>query len=72
MYLRQLLIHGARAALRWVDGKEDSRSRWAKELMQRRNKNVAAVAMANKMVRTAYALLKYEEDYRIDKTVMAA
>lgn len=71
VYLRQLLIHGARAVLQWVDGKEDSRSRWAKELMQRRNKNVAAVAMANKMVRTAYALLKYEEDYRIDETVEA-
>ncbi len=71
VYLRQLLIHGARAVLQWVDGKEDSRSRWAKELMQRRNKNVAAVAMANKMVRTAYAVLKYEEDYRIDETVEA-
>ena len=71
VYLRQLLIHGARAVLQWVDGKEDSRSRWAKELVQRRNKNVAAVAMANKMVRTAYALLKYEEDYRIDETVEA-
>ena len=71
VYLRQLLIHGARAVLQWVDGKEDSRSRWAKELMQRRNKNVAAVAMANKMVRTAYALLKNEEDYRIDEIVEA-
>ena len=71
VYLRQLLIHGARAVLQWVDGKEDSRSRWAKELVQRRNKNVAAVAMANKMVRTAYAVLKYEEDYRIDETVEA-
>ena len=71
VYLRQLLIHGARAVLQWVDAKEDSRSRWAKELMRRRNKNVAAVAMANKMVRTAYAVLKYEEDYRIDETVEA-
>lgn len=67
VYLRQLIIHGARAVLRFVDRKEDSRSRWARELMQRRNKNVAAVAMANKMVRTVYALLKNEQEYCTDK-----
>ncbi len=71
VYLRQLMIHGARSVLRFVDRKEDPRSRWAKELMQRRNKNVAAVAMANKMVRTAYALLKYEQEYRIDKILVS-
>ena len=64
VYLRQLLIHGARAALRVIEHKQDARSRWAKDLIERRNKNVAAVAMANKMVRTAYALLKNDESYR--------
>ena len=71
VYLRQLMIHGARSVLRFVDRKEDPRSRWAKELMQRRNRNVAAVAMANKMVRTAYALLKYEEEYCVDKIMVS-
>ena len=65
VYLRKLIIHGARAVLRTVDNKEDSRSRWAQGLLQRRHKNVATVAMANKMIRTAYALLQHEEDYRV-------
>jgi transposase len=64
VYVRQLLIHGARSVLRFVDKKTDTRSRWAQSLIQRRNKNIAAVAMANKMARTVYALLKYEQDYQ--------
>ena len=64
VYVRQLLIHGARSVLRFVDKKTDTRSRWAQSLIQRRNKNIVAVAMANKMARTVYALLKYEQDYQ--------
>jgi len=72
IYLRTLLIHGGRSVLRFVDRKQDRRSQWAKELIQRRNRNVAAVAMANKMVRTAYALLKQDTVYCTDRTMMAA
>jgi len=72
IYLRTLLIHGGRSVLRFVDRKQDRRSQWAKELIQRRNRNVAAVAMANKMVRTAYALLKHDTVYCTDRTMMAA
>lgn len=70
VYLRQLLIHGARSALRVIEKKEDPRSRWAQDLLERRNKNVVAVAMANKMVRTAYAILKYGGTYRADVPVL--
>lgn len=66
VYLRTLLIHGARAVLRFVDDKQDHTSRWARELMQRRGFNIAAVAMANKMARTVYALLSKEEEYNIN------
>jgi transposase len=66
VYLRTLLIHGARAVLRYVDNKPDHSSRWAKELMQRRGINIAAVAMANKMARTVYALLSKGERYNIN------
>ena len=57
VYLRTLLIHGARSVLQWVEKKSDPTSQWAYDLMQRRGKNVAAVALANKMARTAFALL---------------
>jgi transposase len=42
--LRKLLVHGARATLRWVDTKSDDRSRWLRALLARRGKNRAAVA----------------------------
>ena len=63
VYLRQLLIHGARSALRAAARKEDRASRWINALQTRRHRNVAVVALANKMVRTAFALLKKGEDY---------
>jgi transposase len=51
-YLRTLLIHGARAVM--------THSRrppaWALRLMARRPKNIAIVALANKMARTIWAL----------------
>ncbi len=72
VYLRQLIIHGARAILNWVDRKTDRTSRWATALKERRHKNIAVVAMANKMVRIAFALLKTGESYRAEPTPAAA
>lgn len=63
-YLRQLLIHGARSVVTWVDNKLDPTSLWAKEVKDRRNFNIASVAMANKMIRIAYALLSKGETYQ--------
>jgi transposase len=44
VYLRKLLVHGARATLRWIETKQDERSQWLKALIARRGKNRAAVA----------------------------
>ena len=41
---RKLLVHGARATLRWIETKQDERSQWLKALIARRGKNRAAVA----------------------------
>lgn len=60
-YLRKLLIHGARATLRFAPRKHDRRSRWVTGLMERKHVNVTAVALANKNVRTAWALLTRDE-----------
>ena len=62
-YLRCLLIHGARAALRQAGRHEDRRSRWAIDVEQRRGKNIAAVALANKNVRIAWAVLARGTDF---------
>jgi len=63
VYLRQLLIHGARAVLRVADRKDDPLSRWATALKTRRHPNVAAVALANKLARMAYAILTTGQAY---------
>jgi transposase len=69
VYLRTLLVHGARATRRWGDTKQDDRNRWLKALIARRGKNRAAVALANKNARIIWALLAHNQEYRV-KTVV--
>jgi transposase len=64
VYLRTLLIHGARAALRFSAGRTDPRNRWAQALQERRGYNKAAVALAAKNARTIWAMLARGEPYR--------
>jgi transposase len=63
-YVRTLLIHGARSALRTAPGKNDRMSRWALALAERSHANVAATALANKMARVAWAMLKHGTTYQ--------
>lgn len=63
-YLRALLVHGARAYLRVVDKKTDGKSAWARRLKERRHVNVAAVALAAKHARIAWAMLAHGSEYR--------
>ena len=65
-YLRCLLIHGARSAVYTAKGKEDRLSQWVTNLAARRHTNVAAVALANKTVRIAWAMLTQGTDYKPD------
>ena len=62
-YLRTLVIHGARSVLKTCAGKEDRRSQWLQSVAERRNRNIATVALANKNVRIAWAILSRGEDY---------
>jgi transposase len=69
-YLRMLLTHGARAVLRaatvarqanrQIDGLKD----WALRVQGRTNHNKAACALANKLARICYAVLRNHEPYR--------
>jgi transposase len=63
VYLRKLLVHGARATLRWIGLKTDRRSTWLRGLIARRGKNKAAVALANKNARIVWVLLTTEQVY---------
>jgi transposase len=64
VYLRTLLIHGARAVLRVTGLRHDPKSRWVESLRQRRPDNVAAVALAAKHARIIWALLARGQHYR--------
>lgn len=65
VYLRQLLIHGARAVLCHVKNKRelDPLRVWALRTQERRGHNVAAVALANKLARIAWAVWTRGCDY---------
>jgi transposase len=66
VYLRTLLIHGARSAIRAAQCRSDSQNVWLANLLNRRHHNIAAVALANKNVRTVWALLAHGRDFRPD------
>jgi transposase len=62
-YLRKLLIHGARAVGRTVDGKQDRRSCWLQGLLVRRGKNRAGATQANKTACIAWVILAKGKRY---------
>ena len=63
-YLRTLLIHGARAVVNACQNKTDRKSKWIQNLITRRNKNIATVALANKNARIIWAVLSRGDTYR--------
>ena len=62
-YVRSLLVHGARSVVRRAGRKQYPHSPWLCRLMERRHKNIVIVALANRMARTAWALLARQETY---------
>jgi transposase len=65
VYLRTLLIHGARAVLQCSATRRDRKSRWVEAVRQRRGNHIAAVALAAKHARILWALLARGEDYQL-------
>lgn len=63
-YLRRLLIQGAWSVVRNVDKNDDRMSRWARQLVERRGKHIAAVAVANKMARIMWSMLYHQTEFR--------
>jgi transposase len=65
VYLRPLLIHGARAVLQFTTQRTDAKSVWVEEVRQRRGDNIAAVALAAKPARIVWALLARGQEYQV-------
>jgi len=65
VYLRTLLIHGARSVLQFTSQRTDAKSVWVEEVRRRRGDNIAAVALAAKHARILWALLAGGQEYRV-------
>jgi transposase len=63
VYLRTMLIHGARAALPGLSRSDTPLGAWLRALMARAHVNVAVVALAAKLARSAWAVLRSGADY---------
>jgi transposase len=70
--LRRLLVQGARAVLQQSAKQSSGLSAWLAQLTTRAHSNVAAVALANKLARMAWAVLAKNETYRPPMLVGAA
>jgi len=69
--LRSTLIQGARAVIQVVLKREpkNAKEAWLKSLIERRGEGRAAVALANKTIRTAWAMLHYGEAFRLNQPI---
>jgi transposase len=71
-YLRRLFVQGARAVLQQKAKQSSGLSAWLAQLTTRAHSNVAAVALANKLARMAWAVLAKNEPYQPPIVVAAA
>ena len=62
-YLRTQLIHGARAAMAHLAAKPNRLGAWLQQLLARAHPNVVVVALAAKLARIAWAVLRYGRSF---------
>lgn len=67
--LRSVSFQGALSVISLIVNRpaRTNKEQWLKALIERRGKKVAAIALANKTVRTAYAILKNDSVYQPEK-----
>ena len=70
--LRQLLVLGAMAVIRYARPGSKSASAWLLALLERKPRKLAAVALANKMARIVWAMMATGEAYRGNKSAAVA
>ena len=64
-YLRKQLIHGARAGMRWCRKRDDQLSQWVNQLIARRGVQKANVALAHKLARIIWAVLRTQQPFQL-------
>jgi transposase len=62
-YLRKQLIHGARAALPHLAAKPTRMGAWLRDMLTRSHPNVVVVALAAKLARIVWAVLRHESSF---------
>jgi transposase len=70
--IRRLLIIGAMSRLNWLGRKSIPEGSWLARMAARKPRMLVAIALANKMARTIWAMLTKNEDYRDPARVAAA
>lgn len=65
--LRTMMIHGARAVIRWADRRDDALGRWVHQLEARRGRHKTVVALANKLARIAWVVIAKGERFDMNK-----
>ena len=69
-YLRKLLVHGARVALPSLSASPTPLGRWLRSLSERAHKNTVIVALANKLARIVWAILRHGGAYNTHAKVV--
>lgn len=64
VYVRRLLVQCAQAVVTVCQRREDDISRFARRLLERKRRNTVVVAVANRLARIVYAVIKHGESYR--------
>lgn len=62
--IRRLLIIGAMSRLNWMGRKSVPEGSWLAQITLRKPRMLVAIALANKMARTIWAMLTKHQDYR--------
>jgi transposase len=70
-WLRRLMITAAQSVLRWKIHRLEQASEWLRDMLARRPHNVVATALANKIARVAWAVMRKEEEYHAPRLAAA-
>lgn len=63
--IRRLLVIGAMSRIRWAERSDGPKDPWLSQMLARKPRMLAAIALANRMARAVWAMLVKGEDYRM-------